>query len=164
MRRKTSLARAALWPPTDNDFDNGMLVAGVSGVAPFDPVAVDHLDWSGFEDWVVDRARESNDWEVSKTPRSRDAGADALLRHRRRRSTTAVVQVKHTTDPQRLIDKTAVLDVLRADGRYGVTDPQRVVVTNARGFATRARDLALEKDVKLVDRDRLGLWPSHVIG
>ena len=164
MRRKTSLARAALWPPTDNDFDNGMLVTGVSGAAPFDPVVVDHLDWSGFEDWIVDRARESNDWEVSKTPRSGDAGADALLRHRRRRSTTAVVQVKHTTDPERLIDKTAVLDVLRADGRYGVTDPQRVVVTNARGFATRARDLALEKDVKLVDRDRLGLWPSHVIG
>ena len=30
MRRKTSLAHAALWPPTDGDFDNGMLVTGVS--------------------------------------------------------------------------------------------------------------------------------------
>ena len=36
MRRKTSLARAALWPPTDNDFDNGMLVTGVSGAEPFE--------------------------------------------------------------------------------------------------------------------------------
>ena len=164
MRRKTLLARAALWPPTDNDFDNGMLVTGISGAEPFDPTALDDLDWAGFENWVVDRARESNDWEVSKTPRSRDAGADAVLHHRRRRATTAVVQVKHTTNQKRLIDKTAVLEVIQAEGRYGSTNPQLVVVTNASGFTNRAQKLALEREVKLVDRDRLGLWPSHVVG
>ena len=164
MRRKTSLARAALWPPTDNDFDNGMLVTGVSGAEPFDPAVIDDLDWAGFEDWVSDRARASNDWEVSKTPPSGDAGADAVLRHRRRRSTTAVVQVKHTTKRERQIDRRAVEEVLRAGRRYSLTNPQHVVVTNARGFAPSTQRLALEKDVKLVDRDRLGLWPSHVIG
>ena len=162
MRRKTSLAHAALWPPTDNDFDNGMLVTGVSGAAPFDPTPIDDLDWAGFENWVLDRARQSNDWEVSKTPRSGDAGADAVLHHRRR-ATAAVVQVKHTTRDSRRIGKGAVLEVLRAGSRYGLTNPQHVVVTNARGFTRRAQRLALEKDVKLVDRDRLGLWPSHVI-
>ena len=164
MRRKTSLARAALWPPTDSDFDNGMLVTGVSGAEPFDPAAIDDLDWAGFEDWVSDRARASKDWEVSKTPLSGDAGADAVLRHRRRRSTTAVVQVKHTTKRERQIDRRAVEEVLRASAAYSLTSPQHVVVTNARGFTPSARRLALENDVKLVDRDRLGLWPNHVIG
>ena len=164
MRRKTSLARAALWPPTDNDFDNGMLVTGVSGAEPFDPAALDELDWSGFEDWVVDRAREGGDWEASRTPRSGDGGADALLRHRRRRATAAVVQAKHTTHRDRPIGEAAVRELLRADGRYGVRNPQLVAITNARGFTDGARKLALERDVKLVDRDRLGLWPNHVLG
>lgn len=164
MRRKTSLARAALWPPTDNDFDNGMLVTGISGAEPFDPAALDGLDWAGFEDWVVDRARESGEWEASKTPRSGDAGADAVLRHRRRRATAAVVQVKHTTDPDRVIGEAAVRELLRTNGRYDVGSPQLVAITNARGFTDGARKLALERDVKLVDRDRLGLWPNHVLG
>ena len=164
MRRKTSLARAALWPPTDNDFDNGMLVTGVSGAEWFDPGDLENLDWAGFEDWVVDRARESGDWEVSKTPRSGDAGADAVLEHRRRRSTSALIQVKHTTDRRKPIDQAAVLEILEANGRYSKTNPHLVVITNARGFTDRAQELALEKGVKLVDRDRLGLWPNHVIG
>ena len=103
MRRKASLAHAALWPPTDSDFDNRMLVTGVSGADPFDPASVDDLDWDGFEDWVVERAVASGDWEASKTPRSGDGGADAILRHRRRRSATALVQVKHTTEGARPI-------------------------------------------------------------
>ena len=164
MRRKTSLARAALWPPTDNDFDNGMLVTGVSGAEPFDPTVLDELDWSGFEDWVVDRARESGDWEASKTPRSGDAGADAVLRHRRQRATAAVVQAKHTTDHDHLVGEAAVRDLLRANDRYDVRNPQLVAITNARGFTDGARKLALENDIKLVDRDRLGLWPNHVLG
>lgn len=74
MRRKTSPARAALWPPTDNDFDNGMLVTGVSSAEPFDPTVLDELDWSGFEDWVVDRARESG---IGKHRKRRGPGTPA---------------------------------------------------------------------------------------
>lgn len=164
MRRKTSLARAALWPPTDNDFDNGMLVTGVSGAEPFDPAVLDDLDWVGFENWIVDRAREGGDWEASKTPRSGDGGVDAVLRHRRRRATAAVVQAKHTTDHDRPVGEAAVRELLRANGRYDVRNPQLVAITNARGFTDGARRLALQRDVKLVDRDRLGLWPNHVLG
>ena len=164
MRRKAVLAHAALWPPTDSDLDNGMLVTGISGADPFDPASVDDLDWNGFEDWVVERAVASGDWEASKTHRSGDGGADAILRHRRRRSAAALVQVKHTTERARPIGEAAVHEVLRAARRYELRNPQLVALTNARDFTDHARKLALEQDVALVDRDRLGLWPSHVLG
>ena len=75
-----------------------------------------------------------------------------------------MVQAKHTTHRDRPIGEAAVRELLRADGRYGVRNPQLVAITNARGFTDGARKLALERDVKLVDRDRLGLWPNHVLG
>ena len=160
MRRKTSLARAALWPPTDSDFDNGMLVAGVAGAEPFDPTETDSLDLSSFERWVIDRARDSGDWEVSDAP----AGAGAVLSHRRRKDAAAAVQSEHTTDRERRIDRDAVRRIAKAAMRCDVRNPQLAVVTNARGFTARARRWALDNDIKLVDRDRLGLWPSHVLG
>ena len=164
MRRKTSLARAALWPPTENDFDIGMLMAGLSGSEPIDPAEIDGLDWARFEEWVLDRARDSGDWEVSETPRSGDGGADAVLRHRRRRNTAVLAQVKHTTDRERSIDPAAIREIMHAAERYDVCNPQLVVITNAHGFTPGARNLALENGVVLLDRNRLGLWPSHVLG
>ena len=163
MRRKRSLARAALWPPTLSDADNAALVTGINGAETFDPTKIDALDWHGFENWVVDRACESGDWEASETPRSGDGGADALLRHRRRHDTAAVVQAKHTTHRDRLAGEEAIRDLLRAPNRYGLKHPQLVAITNAVGFTQGARALALEHDVVLVDRDRLGLWPNHVL-
>ena len=163
MRRKRSLARAALWPPTLSDVDNAALVTGVSGAEAFDPTEIDSLDWHGFEHWVVDRARASGDWEASETPRSADGGADALLRHRSRRDTVAVIQAKHTTERDRPAGEAAVHDLLRARDRYQLSHPQLVAITNAVGFTEGARALALEHDVALVDRDRLGLWPNHVL-
>ena len=163
MRRKRSLARAALWPPTLSDVDNAALVTGMSGAEAFDLTEIDSLDWHGFEHWIVDRARAGGDWEASQTPRSGDAGADALLRHRRRHDTVAVVQAKHTTERDRLTGETAVRDLLRARDRYLLSNPQMVAITNAVGFTDGARALALEHDVALVDRDRLGLWPNHVL-
>ena len=163
MRRKRSLARAALWPPTLSDVDNAALLTGMSGADAFDPAEIDSLDWQGFEHWVVDRARKSGDWEASETPRSGDGGADALLRHCRRQATEVVVQAKHTTERDRLAGETAVRDLLRARDRYPLNDPQLVAITNAVGFTDGARALALEHDVVLVDRHRLGLWPNHVL-
>ncbi len=163
MRRKRSLARAALWPPTLSDVDNAALLTGMNGADVFDPTNIDGLDWQGFEHWVVDRARESGDWEASETPRSGDGGADALLRHRCRHATVAVVQAKHTTERDRLTGATAVRDLLRARDRYPLSNPQLVAITNSAGFTEGARALALERDVALVDRDRLGLWPNHIL-
>ena len=163
MRRKRSLARAALWPPALSDVDNAALVTGMNGAEAFDPTEIDSLDWHGFEHWVVDRVRAGGDWEASQTPRSGDAGADALLRHRRRHDTVALVQAKHTTERDRLAGEAAVHDLLRARDRYPVSHPHLVAITNAVGFTAGARALALEHDVALVDRDRLGLWPNHVL-
>lgn len=44
MRRKRSLARAALWPPTLSDVDNAALVTEMSGADAFDPTEIDSLD------------------------------------------------------------------------------------------------------------------------
>lgn len=164
MRCKTSLARAALWPPTDNDFDFNMLMAGIGDVEPADLAEVDNLDWRGFENWIMERARESGDWRVSDTPTTGDRGADVVLRHCRRRDASALVQAKHTDNRHRLIDESAVQEVMHAVARYDVSDPQLVVITNARGFTDRARDLALENGVTLLERDRLALWPGHTLG
>lgn len=164
MRRKTSLARAALWPPTNNDFDVGMLMAGINNVEPINLSDIDGLDWAGFEDWIIERARESGDWMVSDTPHSGDGGADAVLRHCRRHGTTALVQAKYTADRTRLIDDAAVREVIHAATRYDVENPQLVVITNACGFTRVAQEVALENGVTLLDRNRLTLWPSHALG
>lgn len=163
MKRKSSLARAALWPPSDNDFDIGMLMAGLSSAEPTDLAEIDNLDWARFEDWVMTRARDSGDWEVARTPASGDGGADAVLRHRRRRHDTALVQVKYTENRQRILDTAAVFEIMHASEQYDVCNPQLAVVTNASGFSRDAQNLAREESVALVDRDRLGLWPSHVL-
>ena len=164
MRRKTSLARAALWPPTDNDFDFNMLMAGVGGAEPADLTEVDDLDWRGFEDWIMQRAGESGDWRVSQTPTTGDRGADVVLKHCRRRDASVLVQAKHTDNRERLIDESAVREVMYSASRYDVRDPQLVVITNARGFTDRARNLALKSGVTLLERDRLSLWPGHALG
>lgn len=163
MRRKASLARAALWPPTDNDYDMGMLVAGISEADLISLERIDNFNWQEFEDWVMQRAQESGEWRVSETPISGDAGADAVLEHRQR-DASALVQVKHTADRSRRIDESAVIEVMHAAKRYRINNPQLVVITNAYDFTDRARNTALESDVKLVDRNHLGLWPNHVLG
>ena len=163
MRRKTSLARVALWPPTDNDDDMGRLVAGISKAGLINLEEIDNFNWQEFEDWVMQCARDSGEWKVSETPSSGDAGADAVLEHRQR-DASALVQVKHTNDRSRRIDEAAVREVIHAAGRYKVDNPQLVVITNAYDFTERARSTALESDVKLVDRNHLGLWPNHVLG
>ncbi len=163
MKRKSSLAHAALWPPSDKDYDIGMLMAGLSGGEPIDLADIDGLDWARFEDWVMTRARDSGDWEVARTPASGDGGADAVLHHRRRRHDAALVQVKYTENRERLLDRAAVFEIMHASGRYDVSNPQLAVVTNARGFSLDAQNLAREKRVALVDRDRLGLWPAHIL-
>lgn len=164
MRRKTALARSALWPPVNKDYDDGELVAGIAGAKPFNPSEVDDLDWAEFEQWVVRRALDDGAWLASETPPTGDAGADAVLHHSTRRDAHALVQVKHTTLAERLQDESAVRDLICALGQYDVKAPQLVAITNAAGFTETAQQLALTHGVILVDRDRLGLWPSHVLG
>ena len=85
------------------------------------------------------------------------------MKHRRRQDTVALVQAKHTTERDRLAGEEAVRDLLRARDRYRGDHPQLVAITNAAGFTQAARALALKHEIVLVDRDRLGLWPNHVL-
>ena len=84
--------------------------------------------------------------------------------HRRRRDASALVQAKHTDSRERLIDESAVREVIHSAAQYDIRDPQLVVITNARGFTDHARNLALENGVTLLERDRLALWPGHTLG
>ena len=123
MKRKRTLARAALWPPTDSDFDLGALIAGLNATEPADLSEIDGYNWKQFEDWVIRSARDSGDWKVSETPASGDGGADAVLRHRHRRNASALVQVKHTENHDRPMDKTAVSEIVCAQARYQLSHP-----------------------------------------
>lgn len=164
MQRKSSLARAALWPSVNSDFDIGNLMAGLTGTKIVDISEIDNMTWLEFEKWVTRRARNSGDWEVSSTPWSGDAGADAVLKHRYRKESTALVQVKFTGQIHNQIDEKSVNQIVHAKGIYKLSNPQLVVITNASSFTKSAEIMAKKYKVALVCRERLGLWPSHVLG
>lgn len=162
MKRKKSLARAVLWPPTENDADIGALIAGLSGVEPVDLPSIDDRDWLAFEKWLHDEAVRSGEWHASQTPVSGDRGADLILEHKQRKETFGIAQAKHTTSPDRLIGDDAVRQVLVARDQWRKPNPQLAVVTNASGFTKTAQRLARAEDVRLVDRAHLCLWPRHI--
>ncbi len=163
MRRKKKLAHAALWPPAQSEFDQGMLVTGIKDVQAIELADIDDMNWEGFENWVLDRARESGDWQVSKTPWTGDGGADAVLRSLHGPTRDVLVQVKHTSIHKHSITESAVREVIDSRDAYQIEGAELVVVTNARGFTESAQLLANKHQVKLIDRDLLGLWPVHVV-
>ena len=164
MQQKTSLARAALWPSANSDYDIGNLLAGLTNTEPFNPIEIDNMTWKLFEDWVIRCAKKGENWEVSNTPWAGDKGADAVLKHRFKKDSTALVQVKHTENPQNKINEKSVTEVMHAKEYYVDHNPQLVVITNASGFTHKAEELACKNNVLLVCREQLGLWPDHVIG
>lgn len=163
MNRKKSLARTVLCPPVNTHSDLASIVNGLRDAEPVDVTEIDGYDWQQFEDWVINRARANEDWEVSETPRSGDGGADVVLRHLRRPDVSALVQVKHRSDRDSRVDHKAVEEVIGAGERYNVRNPQLFVITNAGGFSDRARDMASENSVTLLARDHLSLWPNHAL-
>ncbi|MEQ9145441.1 MAG: SNF2-related protein [Parvibaculaceae bacterium] len=162
MKRKKSLARAVLWPPTENDADISALIAGLSGAEPVDLPSIDDKDWLAFEKWLVDEAERSGEWQAAQTPTSGDKGADVILTHKQRPETFGIIQAKHTTVLDRLIGDDAVRQVLAARKHWRKPNPQLAVVTNASGFTEAAQQRARAEDVRLVDRAHLCLWPRHI--
>lgn len=163
MKRKRSLSRAIIWPPTQDDNDLGALLSGIDGTAAVDYPVVDDRDWQMFEYWVQDQAKNSGEWHASLTPRSREGGADVVLEHRIRKDSWAFAQAKHTTSPDKLIGAGAVRQVVRARHEWGKPNPQIVLITNAFGFTDEAMELARKEDVRLVGRHQLCLWPHHIL-
>lgn len=163
MKQKRSLARAALWPPIERDSDIQILMAGLRGAETIDLTEIDNFDWLRFEHWVLDRCQETGEWECYETRRVGDSGADVVLKHKQRKDTWGLVQVKHRSNLDQKMDQGSVRDVLRAREHWGKPNPQLAVVTNVREFKQDAMELARAEDVRLVSRSHLSLWPSHIL-
>ena len=162
MIRKRKLFRDVLMPSEDMEADQGAMIAGMTSER-FDLREIDRLDWKAFELWSGRRAREIGIWKTSTTPRMGDGGLDTHLEHRER-GDIVLVQCKYTDDHDKYMGASPVHEVLHSATRYDVSKGhQCVVLTNAQGFDENARRLAEERNVILVDRHRLSLWPKHII-
>ena len=162
MIEKRNLFREALQPPVDARDDPSMLIGALTG-SKFDIKIIDQNDWLAFEKWAADMARKSGKWEVSNTPRTGDAGADVHMKHKESKN-VVLVQCKWTGDISKQMNDAPINEVLHSATRYDVSKGHLcVVITNADGFDHRARSLAKEKNVKLIARKELALWPNHVV-
>ncbi|MDF1721110.1 MAG: SNF2-related protein [Minwuia sp.] len=163
MKRKRLLARAALWPPTDQDSDVEVLMSGLSGSSPLDLTEIDGFDWQRFEQWVLDQCAKTGEWDCFETRASGDGGADVVLKHRQRPDSWSIIQVKHSGRTDRKLGRSAVEDTLRARASWNKPNPQLAVVTNIREFDEEAMKLARAENVRLVSRGHLSLWPRHIL-
>ena len=161
MRRKRSLARAALWPPVLSGADQQALMRGICDGEVLDPGVVDGHSEESFVRWVADRAQKSGDWQRAEGYVSADGAL--LLRNRRRQGDCALVWARHTDRIDHPVGEAEIQALLRATEPVREEHVQLVAVTNAAAFTDGADALAMENDVVLVDRVRLGLWPAHVL-
>lgn len=162
MIRKRKLFRDILMPSEDIEADQGTMIAGMTN-SSFDLGEIDQLDWKEFEIWSGREAQEKGVWKMSTTPRVGDGGLDTHLEHRER-GDIVLVQCKYTDNHSKLMGVSPVNEVLHSATRYDVSKGhQCVVLTNAQGFDDRAKRLADENGVILVDRHRLSLWPKHIV-
>ena len=120
---------------------------------------IDAMEPLQFEDWVLSKLNE-NGFDVSRTPKSHDHGADGIATSRQS-GAMLVIQCKHTQGNSRC-DETAIEDLQRAKEAYDGHSAAYVAVTNAPGFSSAALQLASEYGLKLVDRKNLLEWPGSV--
>jgi len=115
--------------------------------------ALDRKDWRSFEMWVAGRFQAAG-WQVNDTPLSGDGGADVVCRHPKG-GRSAIVQAKHRQMGDGTVGETAVHEMLAAPGRYRhltwLREPLLLAVSNG-VFELRARTLASQRNVRLVDR------------
>ena len=158
LSEKRSLSREIVVPTmlTEADFRR-MFSAMMGDTAPADELLdeIDRMGWLAFEDWTSEQFAAAG-YQVNRTPRSGDGGADIILRPPPARNAAPIIcQCKHRalggwTDEQ------AVHDVVRARAVYGaryswLKEPLLVAVTNGE-LMLAARNLARENNVQLVDR------------
>lgn len=163
MLRKRKLFREILMPAENLSKDQNTIFDELKGISDFDISYIDSLDWKAFEHWTGTRASELGDWEVSNTPRTGDGGLDIYMKHVERKN-VVLVQCKHTTRDEKFLGTGPIHEILHAAQRYDTgKNYQSVVITNAHGFVKEAMELALENNIILIDRQRLALWPAHIV-
>ncbi|HKI84153.1 MAG TPA: SNF2-related protein [Candidatus Krumholzibacteria bacterium] len=169
LERRRRLSRTVLAPPAATSEELEQLLTETTSVsttaAPHDgpvegsSINVDDLDTMEpleFERWVLEQLSAAG-YQVEKTPRTHDKGCDGIARAGHgHESRTLAVQCKHTQTTS-LCGEDAVHEILTAIPYYQLPEETvAVVVTNAGGFSVAAKNLARERNVKLVARDELG--------
>lgn len=124
-------------------------------------INVDLLDPVAFEEWVLEQL-STVCYEICRTPKSGDHGADGLAYFRANgKQYTIVIQCKRLQSGAKC-DHRAVEQVLNAISAYEIRGKAKpMVVTTGKGFTRRAQNLARHKGVIMVSRsnlDQLQSW------
>jgi HJR/Mrr/RecB family endonuclease len=166
LERKRALSHRMLIPPVHLEQDQSWFADNLGrrdsemAVPSTDIEEIDAMEPHSFERWVLSRCT-SVGWEVSRTPRSHDGGADGILVHRESKA-RAIVQCKHKQKNSDACDSEAIDDLLRARANYPAT-ARLFALTNAEKFTRAAYERAKEHGVVLVARKELPHWPRHLI-
>ena len=97
-------------------------------------------------------------YQVARTPRSCDHGADVVALPHGTGETALLIQCKHTINPGRALSAGGVQEILSAIPHYSLEYSRNfrpVVITNADSIGGSGLDLAHAKSVKLVTRAEL---------
>tara|TARA_B100000780_G_scaffold257703_1_gene207684 strand:- start:79 stop:576 length:498 start_codon:yes stop_codon:yes gene_type:complete len=165
MHRKRELFQGVLMPSTlsNEQESRGIAQTMVAKDKEFLPI-IDGKTGVQFEKWISETARNEGPWKSSATPKTGDGGADVILSHTERLTEHVIIQAKHTSSPDQTLQKSAVEEVINAQGFYPkLENTHLLVITNYAKFSQPAKDLAAEHNVKLISRDNLCLWPNHII-
>jgi SNF2 family DNA or RNA helicase len=166
LQRKRGLSSRMLVPPVNLKQDQSWFAenlgcnAETTTSSPCDLNDLDLMEPRAFERWAISRCAPLG-WEVSRTPRSHDAGADGLMVHRNTHA-RVIVQCKHKQSDEAVCGPNAVDDLLRARAHYGV-DARLIALTNAKRFSKSAQEQAAKYGVVLLDRNALREWPNQLI-
>ena len=165
MHRKRELFQGVLMPSTlSNEEVSGGIAEGMTAEGEALLPVIDGQTGVQFERWISDTARNKGPWKSSATPKTGDGGADVILSHTERLTEHVIIQAKHTGSPDQILQKSAVEEVIKAQGFYpNLENTHLLVITNYANFSQPAKDLAAEKNVKLISRDNLCLWPNHIV-
>lgn len=115
-------------------------------ISQIDISKIDGLDGHSFEEFLY-LFLKSNGYNVEKTPKSRDYGADLIINLKNER---VVIQCKNYYNHN--VGNSAVQEIATAKDYYNATIG--IVITNW-FFTAPAQNLADKVGVKLIDRDNL---------
>lgn len=164
LKRKRNLSRTVLAPPaathqdTENLFRETVDSEQQGNSDPF--AGIDTMEPEAFETWVLEHLAGKG-YQVQRTPRSWDCGADGLaIAPKGSDKPNLILQCKHSQS-NRPCGTEAIREIVGALDFYAQSDQpfQPVVVTNSSKFSEEAIRLAGEQGVQLVDRSQLCKWP-----
>jgi SNF2 family DNA or RNA helicase/HJR/Mrr/RecB family endonuclease len=176
LERKRSLSQDMLLPPVNQANDTSTLFEETTDTAgedfgfseseqePFSFQSattlkdIDEMEPLGFESWCHHSLKNCG-YNVSRTPRSWDCGADGIAVHPETNK-SIIIQCKHTQSDAPL-DATAIEDLIKARGAYELPDAELHAVTNAKSFSSDAKRLARQSNIILIDRIKLMQWPRN---